>query len=431
MAAVEALERLPSALWQVQGEELSAWVTLVDRLEALAAGARVALTAEAAQRGEINASQAGSIGGWLTAAAPTLAAAGGVGCVAAVVDQAQRSSAKPLVTAVVSGQLAAPVAVTIARELERLRPRLVADAVPTVMDGMIQVGSRFGSRAVRELRARIVAEHGIPGEFDAAQEAAAGLVALSLPVGDELGMFSYRLLTDAFGKAVLEAAIGPLSKPVPAPDGSADRRRAATRRAQALIEVCRRAAAAGSPPPGGVKTTLMLTMSLADLQAGRRSGRTVGSAEAGTLLSPGAVRRLACDAGVIPVVLGGASEVLDVGHAARLFSAGQLKALWLRDGGCTFPGCGIPAHWCDAHHVRHWLDGGRTDLTNAALLCARHHTIVHRDRLTAVVTARGVDWDTRFGSYDREPPGRPIHWNSHATGSTDGSGALAEAALLV
>lgn len=183
VAAVDALEGLWSVLWQVQGNDLAAWVPVVDRIASLSAGARVALTAEAAQRGEINASQAGSIGGWLSAAAPSLAAAGGVGSVSAVVDQARRPSAEPLVTAVVSGELAAPVAVTIVRELERLRPRLIADAVPTVLGGMIQVGSRFGSRAVRELRARIIAEHGMPGEFDALQEAAAGLVSLSAPVG--------------------------------------------------------------------------------------------------------------------------------------------------------------------------------------------------------------------------------------------------------
>lgn len=238
-------------------------------------------------------------------------------------------------------------------------------------------------------------------------------------------MFTYRLLTDAVGKAVLEAAIGPVAKPVPQPDGSPDQRPVAVRRAQALIEVCRRATDAGTALPGGVKTTLMVNMSLADLQTGLRAGTTIGSSESGSLLSAGVVRRLACSAGLVPVVLGGASELLDVGQTVRLFTKGLLKALWLRDGGCTFPGCSMPAHWCDAHHVRHWLDGGRTALLNAALLCERHHTVVHRDRLTATVTPTGVTWDTAFGSYDRTTLGRPTHWNSHASGATDGSCASA------
>ncbi len=420
LAAVSALEGLSTHLWQIPGVELEAWVTLVDRLGGLAAGARVALAVEAQQRGEIAASQAGSVTGWLTRSAPGLAAAGGVGAVALVVGEAQRPAARALVDAVVSGSLAAPVAVTITGELERLRPRLMPEAVPTVLAGMIEVGRGFGSRGVRELRARIVAEHGRPGELDAIQESVSGLVALSHPVGDELGMFSYRLTTDPVGKAVLEAAIGPLARPLPEADGTPDRRRAATRRAQALIEVCRRATAAGGAPPQGPKATLMLTMSLSDLQSGLRVGTALGSSEAGTLLAPGVVRRVACEAGVAPVVLGTESEVLDLGRTARLFVPGQLKALWLRDRVCTFPGCGMPAHWCDAHHVLHWLDGGPTAVGNAALLCGRHHTVVHRDRLIASVGPTGVEWDTVPGSYDRALAGRPPRWRSHGVSEVGG-----------
>jgi len=68
----------------------------------------------------------------------------------------------------------------------------------------------------------------------------------------------------------------------------------------------------------------------------------------------------------------------------------------------------VPAHWCDAHHIVHWVDGGPTTVVNAALLCGRHHEIVHRDRLIAQVldppadpTVRAVRWDCSPGSYDR------------------------------
>jgi hypothetical protein len=77
-----------------------------------------------------------------------------------------------------------------------------------------------------------------------------------------------------------------------------------------------------------------------------------------------------------------------------------VRALWLRDRHCTFPGCTVPGTWADAHHLRHWVDGGPTDLANGTLLCGRHHTIVHRDRLTAQVTPAGVRWNRRLGSYD-------------------------------
>ena len=145
----------------------------------------------------------------------------------------------------------------------------------------------------------------------------------------------------------------------------------------------------------------MVTMPFADLSNRLGAGEVLGSSEAGELIAPETVRKLACAAGVIPVVLGGEGEVLDLGRATRLFTAGQTAALWLRDRVCSFPECSIPAHWCDAHHLIHWLDGGASQLSNAALLCGRHHTVVHRDRLFGQVTSDGVDWDRRLGSYDR------------------------------
>jgi hypothetical protein len=115
----------------------------------------------------------------------------------------------------------------------------------------------------------------------------------------------------------------------------------------------------------------------------------LGSRATGELIDPASARRIACDAGIIPVVLGHHGEVLDQGAMERCFTLAQVRALWRRDQHCTFPGCDIPAAWCDAHHLIHWADGGPTDLSNAALLCARHHTIVHRDQLAGYVSASG------------------------------------------
>ena len=133
----------------------------------------------------------------------------------------------------------------------------------------------------------------------------------------------------------------------------------------------------------------------------------VGSAEAGTLLPPQTARKIACDAGILPVVLSKAGQVLDLGRRFRLFTSAQARALWLRDRGCTFPDCSVPATWCDAHRLWHWADGGPTDLTNAALLCGRHHTIVHKKGYHAQLTHDGVHWDLTPGAYD--------HWLTHGT----------------
>jgi hypothetical protein len=154
-----------------------------------------------------------------------------------------------------------------------------------------------------------------------------------------------------------------------------------------------------------VKATVLVTIGLDDLKHRTRPGVLVGGVDAGTLLGPETVRKLACDGTVIPVVRAADGHVLHWGRDQRYFTTAQTKALWLRDRHCTFPRCTAPATWCDAHHLRHWLDGGPTNLTNGVLLCERHHTIVHRDRLTATLTGSDhspqVVWDLTPGSYDR------------------------------
>ncbi len=214
----------------------------------------------------------------------------------------------------------------------------------------------------------------------------------------------YELTLNAEDRAVLEAAIGPLSKPQPGPDGEADPRPVGRRRGEALVEVCRRAVAAGERLPGATKTQLFITMSLDELRTATGAGTVIGSVAGGDLIGPETLRKLACDATIIPTVLGCNSEILDQGRAERLFTPAQIKALWLRDRHCTFPGCQVPAHRTDAHHLKHWIDDGATDLANGAVLCGRHHTIVHRDQLAGTLIDGQVLWDRRPGSYQRHSP---------------------------
>ena len=129
-------------------------------------------------------------------------------------------------------------------------------------------------------------------------------------------------------------------------------------------------------------------MSYADLLERTGAGTTL----TGEMLAPETVRRMACDAAIIPAVLGSKGQVLDLGRTTRLVTAKQFLALALRDRGCTFPGCSRPPGWCHGHHVISWLDGGPTDPPNLALLCPRHHTIVHQKGYAATVTGLGVTW---------------------------------------
>ena len=128
----------------------------------------------------------------------------------------------------------------------------------------------------------------------------------------------------------------------------------------------------------------------------RRGG--CGITAFGQALTATQVRMLACDAQIIPAVLGTKGEILELGRARRLATPCLVTYLWERDRGCTYPGCRMPPAWCDAHHLRHWLTGGPTDHDNLALLCRAHHTVVHRHRHTGQVTPHGVRWHRDDGT---------------------------------
>jgi len=127
------------------------------------------------------------------------------------------------------------------------------------------------------------------------------------------------------------------------------------------------------PAHGGDSTTIIVTVPLAQL----RTELGVATMADGTTITASQARRLACSCGIIPAVLGGQSEPLDLGRTRRLFSPSQRKALKLRDQHCRAEGCTVPATWCDAHHHNPWSKGGKTDLTDGTLLCGHHHKRAH------------------------------------------------------
>ncbi|MEO5710435.1 MAG: DUF222 domain-containing protein, partial [Nocardioidaceae bacterium] len=102
--------------------------------------------------------------------------------------------------------------------------------------------------------------------------------------------------------------------------------------------------------------------------------------DTGAHVSAGEARRLACGAGIIPVVLGGASQVLDHGRERRLHSTAQRRALSATHETCAAEGCERPFAWCDVHHPHAWSHGGATDLDNAVPLCGFHHRRAHDAR---------------------------------------------------
>ncbi|HSQ38154.1 MAG TPA: DUF222 domain-containing protein, partial [Acidimicrobiia bacterium] len=171
--------------------------------------------------------------------------------------------------------------------------------------------------------------------------------------------------------ATVITALGSLAEPQ-ALDPE-DRRSPAQRRADALVEICRRHLdSSDRPQVGGERPHLVVTVEAATLQG--RGGQVV-DLETGPI-SLEAVRRLACDATVTPISTH-RDRVLEIGRRTRLIPSSVRRALNHRDGGCTHPGCDIPARWCDAHHLVHWAEGGPTALSNLRLLCRRHHREAH------------------------------------------------------
>ena len=108
-------------------------------------------------------------------------------------------------------------------------------------------------------------------------------------------------------------------------------------------------------------------------------------------ISPTIIRTLACDADLLPVVLGGTGQVLDVGRAQRLFPARLRRAVTARDGGCAAPGCTMPAPWTEVHHIQWWTRGGPTSVDNGVLLCNRHHLAVHAGSWD-ITLEDGIPW---------------------------------------
>ena len=183
------------------------------------------------------------------------------------------------------------------------------------------------------------------------------------------------------------------------------------RRADALGDLARTYLAAEPDDRSGEDRHLVVVQVSAeslgqDVPAGTSPGPTsqrCGILDAGPL-EPTTAERLACTGKVSLEVADAAGEILHLGRSRRLASRAQRRALRLRDATCTFPGCHQAKH-LDAHHLTPWSEGGPTDLDELALLCRRHHVMVHEGGLRLVRSAR-AESGPRLRVLDAE--GRPV-----------------------
>lgn len=203
------------------------------------------------------------------------------------------------------------------------------------------------------------------------------------------GMTSLDGLLDAEATALLTAALEPFLVPASAED----RRTAAQRRADGLVQIVQTATDhALLPTVGGERPHLHV---IVDPRQPPPDGTSSGALSPGRLsrapggpafLHPTSVARVACDAQLTALLLDAHGVVVDLGRTRRLFTPQQRRVLATRDGGCRWPGCDRPPAHTDAHHVVSWLAGGPTDLANGLLLCRHHHRAVHEAGWTLHIT---------------------------------------------
>lgn len=127
---------------------------------------------------------------------------------------------------------------------------------------------------------------------------------------------------------------------------------------------------------GRVNTEIVVTIDLQTLLNGLHTG-SVRRDVNGVDLPVDVIRRMACDADLIPMVLNGDGKVIDVGRAKRLATRRQRRAIFAMHDTCAAPHCGVKVKHCVPHHIDWWESGGGTDLDNLVPLCSRHHHMVH------------------------------------------------------
>ncbi|MBB2890684.1 HNH endonuclease signature motif containing protein [Flexivirga oryzae] len=502
-AVADALDQLPRVFDQLGQGQLTDLVSVLLGVQERAGQVATLATANACERGVVDASDAATTTGWVRAraqAAGTSIEPSAASTVSVVAEACRDRRNHVIAAAVRDGSCTLATARTALRQTAKVAEVLPAAAREDIQSWFLQLDPALGSRGVTELTRRIIANYAADklSAEDAHLEKVESLTWRTLPTG------MIRLIADLCpaNAAILKQAINALSAPHPAHtkdtsttettgetttsqesnptgatgatgaagdrepgpthdadtttgdlqdttgdagdstghagaafglhpdvqhddcdgdvDGAAttatstggtsngatstgavpervrDERTPGKRRVDALMDLVAAGAktVCGDGMGIGAGATVLVTMDLHRLLTDLDGAITIG----GEILDAGTARRLACDADLIPMVLGTKSQPLDVGRRERLATTGIRAAVVHRDMGCTFPTCDRPPGFCEIHHILPWWAGGDTALDNSAMLCRRHHQIVHRHGYTATITSDGVHWDLTEGA---------------------------------
>jgi hypothetical protein len=309
-----------------------------------------------------------------------------------LVELAQAIDRRPaLDTALTGGAVNTEQAQVIATALGNLPDQAGAETVEKAEEILVGFAADYEPTVLRKLGARILT-HVDPDLAEKAEQEALEREDARAHEGRAFTLTPTRHgrvrvtgWLDREAAAIVNAALDPLCSPYGTT--AEDDRTPTQRRADAIVEICQLALHTEQlPEHGGERPHVVVTVPF-DVLRGQLGAGTLDTGEA---LSATQVRRIACDALIIPAVLGSDGQVLDLGMSRRLFTGAVRRALVLRDGGCAFPACDRPARWCQGHHVRSWSAGGPTSLDNGCLLCGHHHRLVHQS-----------DWEVRIAADGR------------------------------
>ncbi len=257
-----------------------------------------------------------------------------------------------------------------------------AETQALVEKTLISYASEFDAKTLRILGRRVwevidpEAAEAHEAELLAKEEdAAAAATKLSMHndgSGAVRGRFTIPALQAAMFKKLLLAFAAPKHQqstedPTPAEAPSAKKL------GEAFCEMIESYPTDTAPRAGGVSATAVIHLDHDTLMGGLKAAHL----DTGEPVSPGQARRMACEAGLVPVVLNGQSQVLDLGRLKRLFSRSQRIAAGIAHPTCQAATCDWPSGMCHLHHLDPWHHGGRTDLRRAAVLCPRHHALIH------------------------------------------------------
>ena len=375
-----------AALWSMSIRDLAALVVGVEKVARRVAAVQVAVLGQADGALVRTLLAAKSTPVWLRTAAdvPTWVGRARLGL-------HQQLAQRPVTAAAfAAGEISQDAAVAVCEAITALPASVPAALTGDVEELLVGVGRDEGTRAVVR-RAMRISQQFAPEILEDQERWAREHRFLSLTTRHD-GTVAVRGLLDKETGALALAVLGPLAAPAPAADGIPDVREAGARYVDAFAQLCQLATPT-LPEVRGDRPTALVTVGLEALQAAAAgaAGAGLGMLDTGVPITIEATRKMLCDANVIPVVLGGRGELLDVGRATRAIPTGIRRALIARDGGCAFPGCDRPPSWCDAHHITHWSAGGATAVCNLCLLCAHHHDTVHHDGWDIAMTG-GMPW---------------------------------------